>query len=62
MTFDEVMREFAELIGRVLAQRWLKSRGLALGPEPETNRRRSKPVAEDCRPPSQDSASESATS
>jgi hypothetical protein len=62
MTFDEVIREFAELIGRVLAKRWLDSLGLDEPPEPETNRGRREPIEDERRPPFQGSAPESGKS
>jgi hypothetical protein len=62
MEFDEVMREFAELIGRLLAQRWLDSHRLEGRPEPEGNGLRSLPVEDDRRSPSKGSAPESGKS
>jgi hypothetical protein len=47
MTFDEVMREFAELIGRVLAQRWLDSQDREKRTEPTPDRSRRNPGGPD---------------
>ena len=53
MPLDDVMRQFADMVGRALARRWLRLRGLAPRPESEPRRKRRETPKVDRRPPSQ---------
>jgi hypothetical protein len=58
MPLDDVMRQFADMVGRALARRWLRLRGLAPMPESEPGRKRSETIEADRQPPSHESTTE----
>ena len=53
MPLDDLVRQFADMVGRALARRWLRLRGLAPRPDSEPRRKRSETTEVDRRPPSQ---------
>jgi hypothetical protein len=53
MPLDDVMRQFADMVGRALARRWLRLRGLTPQLDSEPRRKRRETLRVDRRPPSQ---------
>jgi hypothetical protein len=53
MPLDDVMRQFADMVGCALARRWLRLSGLAPRLDSEPRRKRSEPTEVDRRPPSE---------
>ena len=55
MSSDDLMQQFADLVGRALARRWLRKRGLVAPPEGDPGRKPSETLETDRAPRPQES-------